>query len=89
MQPAGPRSWSWAATGLFGGKLAGMLLDDGWDVMVTSRTLARVGAFAAKHGGHPLALARDGALAAAFAGHGIVVDAAGPWQDAPTTVAGP
>lgn len=76
-----PRVLVLGATGVFGGNLAKMLIEDGWEVTVTSRSRARAEAFAAAHGGQPLALDLDGGLAEAFASHGIVVDAAGPWQD--------
>ena len=82
MGPApAPRVLIVGGTGVFGSRLARMLIEDGWHVTVTSRSLFKAQEFCATYGGHPLALERDGDLAEALADHDMVVDAAGPFQD--------
>ena len=66
-------------TGVFGSRLGRMLIQDGWHVGVTSRSLSRAQAFCAEYGGTPLALERDGDLGA-LCDFDVVVDAAGPFQ---------
>ncbi|WP_421704895.1 saccharopine dehydrogenase NADP-binding domain-containing protein [Aliiroseovarius sp.] len=82
MGPApAPRVLIVGGTGVFGSRLARMLIEDGWHVTVTSRSLFKAQEFCAEHGGHPLALERNGNLTEALANHDMVVDAAGPFQD--------
>lgn len=76
-----PRVLIIGGAGVFGSRLARMLIKDGWHVTVTSRSVLRAQAFCAEFGGQPLALDRDGDLASTFADHDMVVDAAGPFQD--------
>jgi len=67
--------------GVFGGRLARLLLRDGVDVFVGGRDLDKAAAFTRIHGGTPVAvdLARDLAPISEAAPD-IVVDAAGPFQ---------
>ncbi|MBT2129954.1 NAD-dependent epimerase/dehydratase family protein [Aliiroseovarius lamellibrachiae] len=51
-----PRVLILGGTGVFGSRLARMLIEDGRDVTVTSRSLARAQAFTKTNGGTPLAL---------------------------------
>ncbi len=69
--------------GVFGGRLAQLLLRDGHEVIVAGRSLRRADAFCAAHGGVPLMLDRNGDLSAlAQSGAELVVDATGPFQAA-------
>jgi len=68
--------------GVFGGRLARLLLADGLRVIVAGRSLAKAEAFTAEHGGEALALdlTQPEALRAVLDPGDIVVDAAGPFQ---------
>jgi hypothetical protein len=70
--------------GVFGGRLAQLLIPAGHDTIIAGRTLSKAEAFCAEHGGTPLALERDDleGLARALQVHEVelVVDAAGPFQ---------
>lgn len=69
--------------GVFGGRLARLLLADGGaDIVIAGRSRAKARAFCAQHGGRPLAIDRDRDLANVFNGlrPAIVIDAAGPFQ---------
>ena len=70
--------------GVFGGRLARMLIEDGADVVVAGRSLAKAKTFRSEWGGTTDAFdARDEtSLAAALATHApeVVVDASGPFQ---------
>ncbi|MGG7564821.1 DUF4166 domain-containing protein [Rhodovulum sp. DZ06] len=69
--------------GVFGARLAELLVRDGHDVCIAGRSLAKARACAAPLGCRAAALDRaapDAALAAALAGEDAVVDAAGPFQ---------
>lgn len=68
-------------TGVFGSRLARMLLEDGWDVTVAGRSLDKARAFARHYGGTPLQLDRSAPLTPHLDGHFAFVDAAGPFQD--------
>ena len=67
--------------GVFGGRLARLLLEDGGEIIVAGRNLKRAAAFARQYGGTPLCIdiAKD-LLPIAKAAPNIVVDAAGPFQ---------
>jgi len=68
--------------GVFGGRLARLLLADGLDVVVAGRSLAKAKAFTAEHGGAALALdlTDPSALRDVLVPGDVVVDAAGPFQ---------
>lgn len=68
--------------GVFGGRLARLLLEDGLRVVVVGRSLSKANAFVAEHGGEPMAvdLAQPDALREVLEPRDIVVDAAGPFQ---------
>lgn len=76
-----PRVLILGGTGVFGSRLARMLIEDGRDVTATSRTLTRATAFTKTYGGTPLALERDADLRPVLTGFDILVDAAGPFQN--------
>ena len=76
-----PRVLILGGTGVFGSRLARMLIEDGRDVTVTSRNLARAQAFTKTYGGTPLALDRDADLRPVLASFDVLVDAAGPFQN--------
>ncbi|WP_316013827.1 DUF4166 domain-containing protein [Roseobacter sp. HKCCA0434] len=65
--------------GVFGGRLARLLLADGHDVTVAGRSIDKARRFCRRWGGRPLALDRFGPLDA-FEGVEVVVDASGPFQ---------
>ena len=65
--------------GVFGERLARLLLRDGHQVTVAGRDLAKAKALAAQLGCSAQQIDRKGDLAA-LAGHDVVVDAAGPFQ---------
>ena len=67
--------------GVFGGRLARLLLRDGHEVIVAGRSRARAAAFCARHGGMPEAIDRDGALVLP-PGLVALVDASGPFSTA-------
>lgn len=67
--------------GVFGGRLARLLLRDGHDVAIAGRSLARAEKFAETHGGRPIVIDRNGDLAPLLdAEPDVVVDAVGPFQ---------
>lgn len=67
--------------GVFGGRLARLLLRDGVNVWVAGRDLAKAEAFARCHGGWPLSVDGSRDLAPILeAAPDFVVDAAGPFQ---------
>lgn len=68
--------------GVFGGRLAQLLLRDGFDVVVAGRSLAKAQAFIDQQGGVALCLDKSnhGALAEALKSVDVVVDAIGPFQ---------
>lgn len=69
--------------GAFGGRLSRRLRDEGHEVIVAGRSLAKAQAFCAGEDGLiPVALDRSGELALARHRPEIVVDAAGPFQQA-------
>lgn len=68
-------------TGVFGSRLARMLLEDGWGVTVAGRSLDKARAFTRAHGGTPLQLDRHAPLTPHLEGYFAFVDAAGPFQD--------
>ncbi|MYM57455.1 saccharopine dehydrogenase NADP-binding domain-containing protein [Thalassovita mangrovi] len=80
-QPRAPKILILGGTGVFGSKLAQMLLQDGWDVSVTSRSFSKAQKFTDAHGGTPVAWDRAQDPTPLFKDHQIVVDAAGPFQD--------
>ncbi len=80
-QPRAPKILILGGTGVFGSKLAHMLLQDGWDVSVTSRSFSTAQRFTDAHGGTPVEWDRAQNPAPLFKDHQIVVDAAGPFQD--------
>jgi saccharopine dehydrogenase-like NADP-dependent oxidoreductase len=67
--------------GVFGGRLARLLLEDGAEVLVAGLDSAKAAAFTRQYGGSPLRvdIARD-LSPIADAAPGLVVDAAGPFQ---------
>lgn len=67
--------------GVFGGRLCQLLRRDGHEVLVVGRNPGKARAFAARHGGIPVALDLSDDLSALFdATPDVVVDAAGPFQ---------
>lgn len=68
--------------GVFGGRLARLLLRDAVEVVIAGRSLAKAEGFARAHGGAALALDKGdvAALKAALAQVDVVVDAVGPFQ---------
>lgn len=67
--------------GVFGGRLARLLVRDGFEVVIAGRDAEQAAAFAREHGGTPLALDLAGDLGPiAAAAPDLVVDAAGPFQ---------
>ena len=67
--------------GVFGGRLARLLLRDGIEVIVAGRDAGKAAAFTSRHGGSPLCIDTSKDLAPiADAGPALVVDAAGPFQ---------
>jgi short subunit dehydrogenase-like uncharacterized protein len=67
--------------GVFGGRLARLLLKDGVDVIVAGRDLQRAREFANRFGGDALKIDVAGDLTpVAKSGAKVVVDAAGPFQ---------
>jgi saccharopine dehydrogenase-like NADP-dependent oxidoreductase len=67
--------------GVFGGRLARLLIRDGLEVVVAGRDAERAAAFTREHGGTPLALDLDEDLSPiAAAAPDLVMDAAGPFQ---------
>lgn len=67
--------------GVFGGRLARLLLRDGHDVWVAGRSHDRALRFSREHGGQPLRIDRNGDLTALLdIAPDAVVDAAGPFQ---------
>ncbi|WP_420408189.1 DUF4166 domain-containing protein [Hoeflea sp.] len=67
--------------GVFGSRLAGLLVRDGNDVVVAGRSLAKARALSEKLGCKPLAVDVRSDPGALFAGSpDVVVDAAGPFQ---------
>lgn len=67
--------------GVFGGRLARLLIRDGHEVIIAGRNVARAQAFAAKYGGTAMRLDVRGDLASLRrADPDVVVDAAGPFQ---------
>ena len=78
--------------GGFGGRVAWLLAEDGFEVLVGGRSAAKAGAFCARHPGLPLrpkAVDRSGDLKALFVTEAVwlVVDAAGPFQGSDYRVA--
>ena len=67
--------------GVFGGRLARLLLQDGIEVIVAGRDAAKAAAFTRQYGGSPLfiGIAKD-LSPIAEAAPALVVDAAGPFQ---------
>ncbi|MEM9585519.1 MAG: DUF4166 domain-containing protein [Pseudomonadota bacterium] len=68
--------------GVFGSRVCRLLLDDGFDVIVAGRSIAKAAAFVAKFGGTALALDKSDATALrnALSGADVVIDAIGPFQ---------
>ncbi len=68
--------------GVFGGRLARLLLGDGLKVVVAGRSLAKAEAFTAEHGGEALRLdlSDEAALRDVLEPGDVLVDAAGPFQ---------
>jgi hypothetical protein len=67
--------------GVFGGRLARLLIADGHDVVVAGRDAASASAFTRRYGGEPLVLDRQGDLSEiTHAAPDLLVDAAGPFQ---------
>lgn len=68
--------------GVFGGRLAQLLLQDGVEVSVAGRSRAKAEAFCAEHGGTALALDKDDidGIKAVLAPGDVLVDAVGPFQ---------
>ncbi len=67
--------------GVFGGRLARLLLRDGHCVWIAGRNLQKAERFAARYGGHPIQLdLRSGLQPILQADPHTVVDAAGPFQ---------
>jgi hypothetical protein len=67
--------------GVFGGRLARLLIADGVQVVIAGRNHEKASAFARDHGGEPLAIDIGKDLAPiAAAAPALVVDAAGPFQ---------
>ena len=67
--------------GVFGGRLARLLLRDGHEVWIAGRSRERAERFAAEHGGKPLEIDLRGDLAPILSpAPDVVVDAAGPFQ---------
>ncbi len=67
--------------GVFGGRLARLLLRDGAGVIVAGRDAGKAAAFASLYGGSPLRIDTGGDLSPiAEAAPALVVDAAGPFQ---------
>ena len=77
--------------GVFGGRLARLLMRDGHRVWIAGRNLRQAERFVRRHGGHPLHVDLKSNLAAVLpADPEILVDAAGPYQaygDSPNSVA--
>lgn len=68
-------------SGVFGARLAGLLVTDGHDVTIAGRTQATLDATVVEHGGTALLLDRDASdLAERLMGYDVVIDGAGPWQ---------
>ncbi|MEM7507234.1 MAG: DUF4166 domain-containing protein [Pseudomonadota bacterium] len=68
--------------GVFGGRLARLLLEDGARVLVAGRSRSRAQNFCRTHGGTPLITCREDLTAALLHEHGVqvLIDAAGPFQ---------
>lgn len=67
--------------GVFGGRLARLLLRDGHEVVVAGRDYAKAAAFTRDHGGEPKRIDAKGDLSPiADAAPDVVIDAAGPFQ---------
>ncbi len=67
--------------GVFGGRLARLLLEDGIEVIVAGRDAGKAAAFTAQYGGTPLGIGIGADLSPiAEAAPALVVDAAGPFQ---------
>ena len=67
--------------GVFGGRLARLLLQDGIEVIVAGRDAGKAAAFTKRYGGSPLGMGIGGDLSPiAGAAPTLVVDAAGPFQ---------
>jgi saccharopine dehydrogenase-like NADP-dependent oxidoreductase len=67
--------------GVFGGRLARLLLQDGVEVIVAGRDARKAAAFTARYGGSPLGIdIRKDLSPIADAAPALVVDAAGPFQ---------
>lgn len=67
--------------GVFGGRLARLLIEDGAEVIVAGRDHAKASAFTRENGGEPLAIDIGRELGAiAGAAPDLVIDAAGPFQ---------
>ncbi len=67
--------------GVFGGRLARLLVKDGHDVVIAGRSLAKAQRFAQSHGGAPCELDVHGDLSAIdHVQPHVVVDTAGPYQ---------
>jgi hypothetical protein len=67
--------------GVFGGRLARLLLKDNIEVIVAGRDMKRATAFARRYGGTPMVVDITGDLSpVANAAPAVVVDAAGPFQ---------
>lgn len=81
MKPCAAKILILGGTGVFGSKLARMLLEDGWDVSVTSQSLTKAQDFTETFGGRPFAWSRHQDLTPLLADHDIVVDSAGPFQN--------
>lgn len=68
--------------GVFGGRLARLLREDGFDVYIAGRSLAKAEVFAAQFGGTAAALDRRdvASVAHSLAAGDVLVDAVGPFQ---------
>lgn len=82
MTPRPPRVLILGGYGVFGGRLARLLIKDGAEVIAAGRSLEAARAFTKIHGGTPLALPRTDATVGRLRElkPDVVVDAAGPFQ---------
>lgn len=73
--------------GVFGSRVARLLLQDGFEVIVAGRSKASAEAFVAANGGRALVLDKDdlASVAEALANVHVVIDAIGPFQGYETT----
>ncbi len=80
--PGPPRVLILGGYGVFGGRLARLLIEGGFDVLVAGRSDAKARAFTTEHGGMPITLFRKDATVERLSelGPAVVIDAAGPFQ---------